>query len=214
MLTPQNLESNVTLMFTGLASCDWQVIKEWKRRIGAEYLETIPDCELIPNQRYKLSGQPVTLIQPEVSDPAPSSGSCPVFGSAFFWSFLLFLFQTSEFVNFCDYNNFLPSFQVQLPHEVTHVELQLTSHMTPLPLIGWLFSFTASVVWQRVVQLKDQPGQTCYNNMLTKFALSLAQSLLLRSIMLTHLKLLISNKNDKSCHFSSHSSRLCWSHWR
>ncbi|XP_056894800.1 uncharacterized protein LOC130528968 isoform X2 [Takifugu flavidus] len=49
--------------------CLTQVIKEWKRRIGAKYVETVPDCELIPNHTYKLSGQPVTLIQPEVQLP-------------------------------------------------------------------------------------------------------------------------------------------------
>lgn len=36
-------------------------------------METIPDCELIPNQKYKLSSQPVTLVQPEVSESAPFS---------------------------------------------------------------------------------------------------------------------------------------------
>ena len=43
-----------------------QVIKEWKRRNGAEYVETIPDCELVPNQTYRLSGRPETVIEPEV----------------------------------------------------------------------------------------------------------------------------------------------------
>ncbi|XP_076583052.1 uncharacterized protein LOC143318534 isoform X2 [Chaetodon auriga] len=88
--------------------CVTQVIKEWKRRIGAEYVETIPDCELIANQMYKLSGQPVTFIQPEV----------------------------------------------QLAEDVCSVELQLSSHVTSLPLIGWLFGSTESVVWHRVVKLR------------------------------------------------------------
>ncbi|XP_036971150.1 uncharacterized protein LOC119028864 isoform X2 [Acanthopagrus latus] len=46
--------------------CLTQVIKTCKQRIRAEYVETIPDCELIPNQTYKLSGQPSVFIQPEV----------------------------------------------------------------------------------------------------------------------------------------------------
>lgn len=42
-------------------------MKELKQRIRGEYVETVPDCELIPNQTYKLSGLPVTVIQPEVA---------------------------------------------------------------------------------------------------------------------------------------------------
>ncbi|KAF3690560.1 hypothetical protein EXN66_Car006233 [Channa argus] len=103
-----------------------QVQKEWKRRIGAEYVEAIPDCELIPNQTYKLSGQPVTVIQPE----------------------------SSKFVNFEDYNNFLPSFQVQLADDASKVELHLKSEEAPLGLISWLFASTKSVVWSRVVNLR------------------------------------------------------------
>ncbi|XP_044056894.1 uncharacterized protein LOC122878302 isoform X2 [Siniperca chuatsi] len=106
--------------------CIAQVMKEWKRRIRAEYVETIHDCELIPNQTYKLSGEPVTFIQPE----------------------------SSKFVNFSDYNNFLPSFQVQLAAGVRRVELQLMSHVAPLRLIGWLFGSTESVVWSQVVHLR------------------------------------------------------------
>lgn len=45
--------------------CD-QVRKEWKKRNNAEYVETISDCELIPDQMYKLSGQPDVFIQPQV----------------------------------------------------------------------------------------------------------------------------------------------------
>lgn len=116
-------------------------------------METAPDCELIPNQAYKLSGQPVTLIQPEVSGPAPPpSGSCQMWSATL--SFLLFGFQTSEFVNFSDYSNFLPSFQVQLPDEATSVKLQLSSPEAPLPLIGWLFRSRDSVTWERLVQLR------------------------------------------------------------
>lgn len=69
-----------------------------------------------------------------------------------------FLFQSSKFVNFNDYNNFLPSFQVQLPHDVVSVELHLKSHVTPWPLIGWLFGSTETEVWRRIVQLRVQPG--------------------------------------------------------
>lgn len=49
-------------------SCDVQVIKECKQRNRMEFVETSADCELIPSQMYKLSGQPVSCIQPEVSD--------------------------------------------------------------------------------------------------------------------------------------------------
>lgn len=58
-----------------------QVRKEWKRRIGAEYVEAIPDCELIPNHTYKLIGEPVTVIQPEVChlDAAPALTCCFAF---------------------------------------------------------------------------------------------------------------------------------------
>lgn len=59
-------------------------------------------------------------------------------------------------MNFNDYNNFLPSFQVQLVDDVWSVELQLSSHVTSLPLIGWLFGSTESVVWHRVVQLRGR----------------------------------------------------------
>ncbi|TMS00975.1 hypothetical protein E3U43_016818 [Larimichthys crocea] len=103
-----------------------KVIKDWKRRSGAEYVETIPDCELIPNQMYKLSAEPITFIQPE----------------------------SSKFVNFSDYNNFLASFQVQLAADVRRVELQLMRSVTPLPLIGWLFGSIESVVWRQVVQME------------------------------------------------------------
>ncbi|KAE8294745.1 hypothetical protein D5F01_LYC07708 [Larimichthys crocea] len=105
-----------------------KVIKDWKRRSGAEYVETIPDCELIPNQMYKLSAEPITFIQPE----------------------------SSKFVNFSDYNNFLASFQVQLAADVRRVELQLMRSVTPLPLIGWLFGSIESVVWRQVVQMEGQ----------------------------------------------------------
>lgn len=71
------------------------------------------------------------------------------------------MFQTSEFVNFSDYSNFLPSFQVQLPGEAASVKLQLSSPEAPLPLIGWLFRSTDSVTWERVVQLRARTGETC-----------------------------------------------------
>ncbi|XP_005732447.1 uncharacterized protein LOC102199075 [Pundamilia nyererei] len=106
--------------------CLTQVRKEWKRRIGAEYVEAIPDCELIPNHTYKLIGEPVTVIQPEIS----------------------------KFVNFRDYNNFLPSFQVQLKAGATQVRLQLRSHVAGSHLIGWLFGNKECEVWARDIQLK------------------------------------------------------------
>ncbi|KAG8003313.1 hypothetical protein GBF38_018309 [Nibea albiflora] len=103
-----------------------QVITDWKRRSGAEYVETIPHCELIPNQMYKLSTEPITFIQPE----------------------------SSKFVNFSDYNNFLASFQVQLAADVRSVAIQLMRSVAPLPLIGWLFGSIESVVWRQVVQME------------------------------------------------------------
>ncbi|XP_073332994.1 uncharacterized protein [Pagrus major] len=107
--------------------CLTQVIKTCKQRIRAEYVETIPDCELIPNQTYKLSGQPAVFIQPE----------------------------SSKFVNFSDYNNFLPSFQVQLEALEADMSLKLQlSHVTPLRLIGWLIGPIESVVWRQVVTLR------------------------------------------------------------
>ncbi|TKS75273.1 Caspase recruitment domain-containing protein 8 [Collichthys lucidus] len=132
--------SGLVLIFSQLSTCSLfilllqrnvnlpQVIKDWKQRSGAEYVETIPDCELIPNQMYKMSAEPSTFIQPE----------------------------SSKFVNFSDYNNFLASFQVQLAADVRRVELQLMTSVTPLPLIGWLFGSIESVVWRQVVQMKGQ----------------------------------------------------------
>ncbi|KAK2835121.1 hypothetical protein Q5P01_015605 [Channa striata] len=111
-----------------------QVQREWKRRIGAEYVEVIPDCELIPNQTYKLSGKPVAFIQPE----------------------------SSKFVNYSDYNNFLPSFQVQLADGVSQVELQLKSEEAPHSLIAWLFGSTNRVVWSRTVQLRAAAASTVF----------------------------------------------------
>ncbi|XP_061592973.1 uncharacterized protein LOC133457682 [Cololabis saira] len=110
--------------------CLTQVRKELRRRTKVEYVEVIPDCELIPNQTYKLTGQPATVIQPA----------------------------TSKFINFADYNNFLPSFQIQLPAEVTMVKLQLWRHVTPPRLIGWLFGPVDNEVWTQVVLLN---GSVC-----------------------------------------------------
>lgn len=116
-------------------------------------METSADCELIPNQTYKLSGSLLTRIQPEVSEPPPPRQTdrrgAPPFPKAVF----LFLFQSSKFVNFNDYNNFLASFQVQLPDDMASIELQLKTCTT-----GWLFRSTDTVVWHRVVQLPAQPG--------------------------------------------------------
>ncbi|XP_042273099.1 uncharacterized protein LOC121900682 [Thunnus maccoyii] len=110
-----------------------QVMKEWKRRIGAEYVEALPECELIPNQTYELDGQPVTVVQPE----------------------------SAKFVNFNDYNNFLPSFEVQLEAEVRRVELKLRTKVSLIHLIGWLLGSTQCAVWSRVVQLKGVSSAVC-----------------------------------------------------
>ncbi|XP_028259997.1 uncharacterized protein LOC114434793 isoform X2 [Parambassis ranga] len=85
LLFSQPSTSSIFVLLLPRNVCLTQVRREWKRRVGADYVEAIPDCELIPNQTYKLTGQPVTVIQPE----------------------------SSKFVNFSDYNNFLPSFQCQ-----------------------------------------------------------------------------------------------------
>ncbi|TWW58346.1 hypothetical protein D4764_07G0010650 [Takifugu flavidus] len=82
-----------------------------------------------------------------------------MWSATLFLNFVLFAFQASEFVNFSDYTNFLPSFQVQLPDEATSVKLQLSSPEAALPLIGWLFRSTDSVTWERVVQLRAHTGQ-------------------------------------------------------
>ncbi|XP_030288656.1 uncharacterized protein LOC115591116 isoform X2 [Sparus aurata] len=111
-----------------------QVIKTCKQRIRAEYLETISDCELIPNQTYKLSGQPAVFIQPE----------------------------SSKFVNFSDYNNFLPSFQVQLEALEADMSLKLQlSHLTPFRLIGWLIGSIESLVWHQVLTLRAAASSPC-----------------------------------------------------
>lgn len=57
-------------------------------------------------------------------------------------------------MNFGDYNNFLPSFQVWPTADVQVVELQLKCHVTRLRLIGWLVGSTESVVWHQVVMLR------------------------------------------------------------
>ncbi|CAK6980204.1 Hypothetical predicted protein [Scomber scombrus] len=110
-----------------------QVMKEWKRRIGAEYVEVLPECELIPNQSYQLTGQPVTVIQPE----------------------------SAKFLNFQDYNNFLPSFEVQLGADVKKVELELTTKESSNHLMDWLLGSTKQTVWHRVVQLKGFSSPVC-----------------------------------------------------
>uniref|UniRef100_A0A668TK17 Uncharacterized protein n=1 Tax=Oreochromis aureus TaxID=47969 RepID=A0A668TK17_OREAU len=126
LIFSQPTNSTLFILLLPRNVCLTQVRKEWKRRIGAEYIEAIPDCELIPNHTYKLIGEPVTVIQPE----------------------------TSKFVNFRDYNNFLPSFQVQLKAGATQVRLQLRSHVAGSRLIGWLFGNKECEVWARVIQLK------------------------------------------------------------
>ncbi|KAM3620643.1 uncharacterized protein V6R79_026381 [Siganus canaliculatus] len=105
--------------------CLKEVIKQLKKRMNAVYVETVPDCELVPNQTYKLCGSSNVLIQPEIS----------------------------KFKNYSNYENFLPSFHVVLPPGVWKVELQL-KHLTPRPLIGWLFGSLASSVWQQIVDLR------------------------------------------------------------
>ncbi|XP_016520232.1 uncharacterized protein LOC107834036 [Poecilia formosa] len=105
-----------------------QVRKEFKRRTGAEYLEVIPDCELIPNQMYKLTGAPVIVIQPKIS----------------------------KFLNFTAYDNFLPSFEVRLLPDVTMVMLELTCHVALHPVIGCFFDSADCEVWSQVVRLTGE----------------------------------------------------------
>ncbi|XP_068175715.1 uncharacterized protein [Antennarius striatus] len=119
--------------------CLTQVMKEWKRRTGAEYVESIPDCELIPNQSYKLSGEAVVSIHPEPQTKATHHK--------------LQTSKSSKFLNFNDYTNFLPSFQVHLAADVRTVALHLKTHVNQLRLIGWLFGPSESVVWQGFVNL-------------------------------------------------------------
>ncbi|KAK5618400.1 hypothetical protein CRENBAI_018956 [Crenichthys baileyi] len=120
---PFNLSTFVVLLPRNM--CLTQVRKEFRRRIGAEYLEQIPDCELISNQMYKLTGEPVTIIQPKIS----------------------------KFLNFTDYDNFLPSFEVRVSPDVTTMTLKLTQHVVMSRVIGWFFSSADCEVWSRVVKL-------------------------------------------------------------
>lgn len=69
-------------------------------------------------------------------------------------------------MNFRDYNNFLPSFQVQLKAGATQVRLQLRSHVAGSRLIGWVFGNKECEVWARDIQLKGNshymwPSFTC-----------------------------------------------------
>ncbi|XP_071373874.1 uncharacterized protein [Centroberyx affinis] len=107
-----------------------QVVREWKKRPGVEYIEALPDCELIPNQTYKLFGKPVKLIQPE----------------------------EAKFLNFEDYHNYIASFEVHLERDVKTVQLELKDSKVCLPwLAGWLFPSQGFLVWSRVIQLKASP---------------------------------------------------------
>ncbi|XP_029904667.1 uncharacterized protein LOC115357409 [Myripristis murdjan] len=104
-----------------------QVTREWRKRSGAQYVEALPDCELIPNQTYRLSGSPVQLIQPE----------------------------NAKFLNFEDYDNYTASFEVQLAVDVRKLQLELRlSHSGPAWLPSWLFGSHESSVWSRVVTLR------------------------------------------------------------
>ncbi|XP_017259480.1 uncharacterized protein LOC108228439 isoform X2 [Kryptolebias marmoratus] len=132
LLFSQPSNSAIFVLLLPRNVCLAQVRKEWKRRIGAQYIETIPDCKLVPNQMYKLTGEPVTIIQPE----------------------------SSKFINFSDYNNFLPSFEVWLPDDITMVTLKLKSHVTDWRLIGWLFGPTDCEVWSRTIQLPESVSGT------------------------------------------------------
>lgn len=57
-------------------------------------------------------------------------------------------------MNFSDYTNFLPSFEVQLAADVRTVELHLKTHVAPPSLFDRLFGSSDSVVWHQVVQLR------------------------------------------------------------
>ncbi|XP_075901752.1 uncharacterized protein LOC142900988 [Nelusetta ayraudi] len=102
-----------------------QVIQECRQRSGLEFVETSGECQLIPQQTYRLRASPGHAhIQPE----------------------------TCTFVNDCSYNHFLPSFHVLLPPGLSQLELQLCSRSTSLPLIGWLLGDTE--IWRRLVPLE------------------------------------------------------------
>lgn len=62
--------------------------------------------------------------------------------------------QTYTFVNDSSYNNFLPSFHVLVPPDVSHLELQLSVVGSSLPLIGWLLGDTE--VWRRVLPVESK----------------------------------------------------------
>ncbi|KAM4629675.1 uncharacterized protein ACJ7VT_001901 isoform 2-T3 [Polymixia lowei] len=107
----------------------------WKKRSGAEYVEALPDCELIPNQMYNLSGTPVQVIQP----------------------------QNAKFLNFEDYDNYTASFEVQLTTGAKRVQLALKAlRGGPHWLSNWLFGLHETVVWNRLIKLKAafQPDLT------------------------------------------------------
>ncbi|XP_056133851.1 uncharacterized protein LOC130110698 [Lampris incognitus] len=106
-----------------------QVIKEWNRRNGTVYIEALPDCELVPNQTYKLYASPVQNIQPE----------------------------KAKFINFEEYDNYTASFEVQLAIDAKKVELVLKNQAHPPWLTRWLFGPYESEVWSRVIKFKGAP---------------------------------------------------------
>ncbi|KAG7265187.1 hypothetical protein CRUP_030301, partial [Coryphaenoides rupestris] len=106
-----------------------QVIKMWKMRSMAQYIETLNDCVLVPNQTYRLSGDPVQLVQP----------------------------QNAEFLNFDDYDNYCASFEAHLARGTRHVELCLESPAWGCRrLLQWLLPSKSSVVWRKSVKIQGK----------------------------------------------------------
>lgn len=103
-----------------------EVIKTWKKRSMAQYIETLHDCELVPNQTYSLKGDPVQLVQPE----------------------------EATFLNFEDYDNYCASFEAHLDRDTRHVVLCLQSSASGWRWLPKWFLKQPSVVWKRTVQIQ------------------------------------------------------------
>ncbi|XP_029913861.1 uncharacterized protein LOC115363732 [Myripristis murdjan] len=105
-----------------------EVKRSWKE---TRYIVTLPDCELIPNQMYKLSGHPARRVLPE----------------------------NAKFVNFKEYHNYTASFKVQLAVNVKVVDLELKRGHTWFQWLPvWLFGSQEPVVWSDNVQLTATPA--------------------------------------------------------
>lgn len=66
-------------------------------------------------------------------------------------------------MNYKDYSNFLPSFEVRLAPDMWQVKLQLRHHVNSLPLIGWFFD-SSEVVWESVVLVRGKSQNNNGNN--------------------------------------------------